>query len=252
MSSGRNPGKRGDLMHTNGSSAASTSNPQMNANKRAVFYDVDGTLLKSNIVSIYLYYALRHASLSRRATEFARLLAMTPAYKVMDLFSRTWFNKVFYKSYKGIGQDRLIQLGKELARDILIPNVYPEARRRIEAAARQGLEQVLVTGSLEYVIRPFAEELGIRHIITNRLEINEDNIATGRLIEPILAGKGKDSVIREFARSRSIDLDHSYAFADSIADLEMLECVGYPVAVNASRRLQETAERRGWPTFTFG
>jgi fatty acyl-CoA reductase len=43
-----------------------------------------------------------------------------------------------------------------------------------------------------------------------------------------------------------VDLHRSYAYADSISDLPMLEAVGNPVAVNPDRRLAAAARSRGW------
>jgi hypothetical protein len=36
------------------------------------------------------------------------------------------------------------------------------------------------------------------------------------------------------------------AYADSTSDLPLLECVGFPVAVNPEARLAAIARRRGW------
>ncbi|MBA3610362.1 MAG: HAD-IB family hydrolase, partial [Rubrobacter sp.] len=43
-----------------------------------------------------------------------------------------------------------------------------------------------------------------------------------------------------------LDLSRSYAYADAISDLPMLEAVGNPVAVNPDRRLEASAKERGW------
>jgi phosphoserine phosphatase len=53
-------------------------------------------------------------------------------------------------------------------------------------------------------------------------------------------------MLASFARKRNVDLLRSYAYADSISDLPMLEAVGRPVAVNPDRRLRSAAEERGW------
>ncbi|MGH7338800.1 MAG: HAD family hydrolase, partial [Myxococcota bacterium] len=42
------------------------------------------------------------------------------------------------------------------------------------------------------------------------------------------------------------DLTKSYAYADSLSDLPMLESVGHPVAVNPDPRLRRIARERRW------
>jgi phosphoserine phosphatase len=43
-----------------------------------------------------------------------------------------------------------------------------------------------------------------------------------------------------------VDLAASYAYGDREADLPMLDAVGHPVAVNASKRLARIARENGW------
>jgi phosphoserine phosphatase len=53
-------------------------------------------------------------------------------------------------------------------------------------------------------------------------------------------------MLASFARKRNVDLSRSYAYADSISDLPMLEAVGIPVVVNPDGRLEKAAKSRGW------
>ena len=53
-------------------------------------------------------------------------------------------------------------------------------------------------------------------------------------------------MLASFARRRNVDLSRSYAYADSISDLPMLEAVGIPVAVNPDARLHAAAKEKGW------
>ncbi|MGY2063073.1 1-acyl-sn-glycerol-3-phosphate acyltransferase, partial [Nocardia gipuzkoensis] len=57
--------------------------------------------------------------------------------------------------------------------------------------------------------------------------------------------------VRRFALARDIDLDDSYAYADSAPDLPLLELVGYPTAVNPAPRIAMEATERGWPVLNF-
>ena len=53
-------------------------------------------------------------------------------------------------------------------------------------------------------------------------------------------------MLASYARKRGVDLNRSYAYADSISDLPMLEAVGNPVAINPDRRLAAAAMSRSW------
>ena len=216
----------------------------------AAFYDVDGTLVETNIVHVYLYYAMRLPKLKERLGRMLRFAFLSPAYAVAELMSRALFNRFFYTSYRGIPRERLTVMGRELAEQALMLHLYADARKRIRQANEMGLMQVIVSGSLDSVMLPFAGRLGFDHVIANRLEFEEDR-ATGRLVPPVLAGPQKRRVIEDFARDYNVDLTRSYAFADSYSDLAMLEAVGFPCAVNPDQKLRTIAEERGWPILAF-
>ena len=217
---------------------------------RAIFYDVDGTLLDSNIVYVYIYYSLRLPQLKDRFRKFLQAALMSPVYAATELMNRGLFNKLFYANYKGISQERLAMLGQEIARDGFLPNLYPQARERIEAARSQGITQVIVSGSLQEVMQPLGEMLGIEHVIANRLEF-ENNVATGKLVAPVIAGKGKLEMVQKFAREHGIDLSDSYAMADSESDCDLLDAVGYPIAINPDSGLRKRAKSGHWPILNF-
>ncbi len=53
-------------------------------------------------------------------------------------------------------------------------------------------------------------------------------------------------MLAAYAGPEGLDLGEAVAYADSASDLPLLECVGFPVAVNPEARLAAIARRRGW------
>jgi HAD superfamily hydrolase (TIGR01490 family) len=109
---------------------------------------------------------------------------------------------------------------------------------------------VLVTGSLDFIIAPLAEELGVADILAASL-IESHGRFTGQLTAEPLCDQEKARRVRTFAEQNGIDLSRSYAYGDSIADLAMLEAVGHPQAVNPDRALAAVARARGWPVLRW-
>lgn len=218
--------------------------------RAAVFYDVDGTLVNSNVITAYLYYAMRLPKLSERMRRLSRAAAMAPIYAAAELTNRGLFNRLFYANYKGIPHERLRLMGREAAEKAFLPNMYREARKRVRKARDMGLTQVIVSGALDMIMEPFAKEVGIDYVLANRLEFANDK-ATGKLIPPILAGDEKKKAVERFARQHNIDLSQSYAYGDSLADIPMLETVGFPCVVNPGDELAKLAGERAWPVLHF-
>ncbi|MFN6120281.1 MAG: HAD family hydrolase, partial [Actinomycetes bacterium] len=59
-------------------------------------------------------------------------------------------------------------------------------------------------------------------------------------------GETRAQVLADYCRAEGLRLEECIAYADSTSDLPMLECVGFPVAVNPETRLAAIARKRGW------
>ncbi len=212
----------------------------------AAFYDVDGTLIKINIVHAFAFYAARHASLAESALRTVKTAASIPVFWAADKLSRKWFNEIFYRSYEGASEDRLVVLAEELFEDVIKPNIYPRAKDLIAESRRAGARQVLISGALDFTMKPLAKWLGVDDLIANRLEF-EDGYATGKLKKPFVAGATKSTIMRDYARDHGVDLAHSWAYSDSFSDYPMLAVVGHPTAVHPDFRLRSVARSYDWP-----
>ena len=98
-------------------------------NAKAAFYDVDGTLVRTNIVHAYAYYAMNRGSLTGIAARTLATLAQIPVYAGLDLVNRKVFNEYFYRAYEGLSEDRLVVLGEEMLEDVLKPAIFPSSMR---------------------------------------------------------------------------------------------------------------------------
>jgi phosphoserine phosphatase len=81
--------------------------------------------------------------------------------------------------------------------------------------------------------------------LTSRLQSNQGHY-TGELLGTSMIGEEKAKAIRRIASDLSLDLQQSYAYGDSAADLPMLNTVAHPVAVNPDARVRRVAQDRGW------
>ncbi|HEY4178102.1 MAG TPA: HAD family hydrolase [Kofleriaceae bacterium] len=221
-------------------------NTQAKYKNSAAFYDVDGTLIKINIVHTFAYYAGRHASLAQSAINTLKTAVSIPMFWAADKLSRKYFNEIFYRSYEGQSEDRLVTLSEELFEDVIKPNIYPRAKDLIEESRRAGCRQVLLSGALDFTMRPLARYLGVDDLIANQLEF-VDNYATGKLKKPFIAGASKADVMRAYSKEHGIDLSESWAYSDSFSDYAMLAVVGHPTACNPDMRLRAMAKSYDWP-----
>lgn len=216
-----------------------------NNGQAAAFYDLEGTLVSTNLVHTLAFYSRRQQGFFTTLRKSVGTLAKLPLFGVTDLYSRNVFNEFFFQSYEGESFDRLRYFSQELFEEVLKPAIFPGTRELIAQSKKIGQKQIVITGALDFTVDRICEYLGIDEFVSNRLEF-VNGYATGRLLPPVMASATKAKWMREYAEKNDINLSESYAYSDSISDLPMLSIVGHPVAVNPDFRLRQTATQHDW------
>jgi HAD superfamily hydrolase (TIGR01490 family) len=188
---------------------------------------------------------MRDLPLPLRPLWAAAFVGRVPYYWVLDKISRAHFNRAFYKNYRGWKPARARKLGQDSFSGYVLKRLYPEALAALRAHKEAGHRVVLLSGALDFILEPFKDLAD--DVLTARLE-EENGAYTGELSGAPVAGEARARMLASFARRRRLDLSRSYAYADSISDLPMLEAVGHPVVVNPDSRLEKAAIERGWET----
>ena len=217
--------------------------PEEKAGEVAAIFDVDGTIVASNVVSHYAWLKLQELPMALRPLWMVALMGRVPYYWLLDKLSRAHFNRVFYKNYKGWKPARARALGMQSFYGYVLERLYPEAIAALREHKSAGHRIVLLSGTLDFLLEPFKDLAD--DVLTARLE-EENGVYTGELSGAPVAGEARARMLASFARRRNVDLSRSYAYADSISDLPMLEAVGIPVVVNPDARLRAAARDRGW------
>jgi len=216
----------------------------------AAFYDLEGTLVSTNLVHTLAFYAKRQQGLWQTAKKSVSTIAKLPLFGLADLYSRNVFNEVFFKSYEKLSYDRLRYFSDELFEEVLKPAIFPGTVDLIAAGKKIGQRQVVITGALDFTIERLMDHLGIDDFKANHMEF-VNGYSTGRIIPPVMASATKATWMREYAERENINLSDSYAYSDSISDLPMLSIVGHPVAVCPDIRLKQTAMQHDWPVLNL-
>ncbi len=214
------------------------------------FYDFDGTLVSSNVVRRYAFFARNHPSKLKAVLKCSKLVASVPLLVGLDFYSRRLFNEYFYREYRGMRREWLLELGERLFREEIQPSIYPGSKELVEADRSQGFRPVLLTGELDFALAGAARYFGFDAVISNAL-VYEKGAATGEVVAPLIAAEEKVKAIRRLCRQYDAEPAQCKAYSDSFSDAPMLESVGNPVAVNPDRRLRRVAQERGWPIVTL-
>ncbi len=222
-------------------STGSSTNPTT-----AAFFDVDGTITKTNIVHYYVYF--RRQMMEKTVGTFWQSLFMLKCicYLYLDYIDRSRLNVVFYRNYTNLDAEQIKAMMPGCYDAVLKPRLYPLAPICIQAHRHAGRRIVFVTGSLDFIIKPLADELGVDHVIANKVTESSGRF-TGELAGKPIIEDEKGRCIKAYAKKHNVDLAHSYAYADSVSDMPMLDAVGHPQVVNPDKRLERLALEKAWP-----
>ena len=208
-------------------------------------FDLENTLIASNVVDSYAWLATRHLDRAERARFVLRTLKEAPGLLALDRRDRGDFLRHFYRRYQDAPVDRLRDDTWELFASHLLTKAFPGAIRRARQHRALGHRTILITGALDVIVEPLRPLFD--HVVAARL-VQRDGRFTGELIEAPCTGEARALAIRAYCESEGLRLEECVAYADSASDLPMLEVVGHPVAVNAEAKLAAIARKRGWHT----
>jgi alcohol-forming fatty acyl-CoA reductase len=208
-------------------------------------FDMDGTLLSSNVIETYLWTRLPELDPAERAAEVAGMLRRLPGYLRAERRDRGGFLRAVYRRYAGAELGELERLVDEVLAPEVLARVSAQAVRRVREHRAAGHRTVLITGAIRPLTRPLAPLFD--DVVAADLAVGPDGRCTGHLCAPPLVGESRAAWLRHHASRGGYDLVASFAYADSHSDLPMLEAVGNPVAVSPDVTLLRAAKRGRWP-----
>lgn len=211
--------------------------------RQLAVFDLENTLIASNVVDSYSWLATRHQDDADRARFVINTLREAPKLLALDRTDRGDFLRYFYRRYEGAPIEQLRRDGWELFSDLILTKSFPAGIRRVREHRALGHKTLLITGALDVVIEPLRPLFD--EVVCASLG-KKNGRFTGELLEAPPTGEARALIMAEYARANNLDLEQSVAYADSASDMPMLEAAGHPVAVNPETKLAAIARKRGW------
>ncbi len=208
-------------------------------------FDLENTLLASNVVEAYAWMATRDLDTGARLRFAARTMAEGPGLWTRDRRDRTDFLRYFYRRYRGASVAELDEAAQEMMSRLLLTKAFPAGLRRVREHRAAGHRTVLITGALEVAVRPLAPLFD--DVIATRMGQSKGRY-TGEMLDVPPTGEVRAQIMVDWAAEHGLDPSEGVAYADAASDLPMLEAAGYPVAVNPEPHLISIADKRGWLT----
>lgn len=146
------------------------------------------------------------------------------------------------------GPARAAEAHARFMREVVQPNLRPEALALVHKHQAAGDQVVIVTATNEFVTRPIATAFGVDELIAVELERGADGWITGGIRGTPSFREGKVSRVEQWLAAHGLDWSRADItfYSDSANDLPLLERVDRPIATNSDPRLRAVAQERGW------
>jgi HAD superfamily hydrolase (TIGR01490 family) len=207
-------------------------------------FDLENTLIASNVVDSYAWLATRRLPAADRIRFAVKQAAEGPSLLKLDRKDRSDFLRFFYRRYEDAPLDLVREDADELLSQLILTKSFPAGIRRVREHKAQGHRTLLITGALSFVVEPLRPLFD--EIIAAEMTATDDGRLTGELAVVPPTGETRAQILADYCDAEELRLEESVAYADSTSDLPLLEAVGFPVAVNPETRLAAIARKRGW------
>ena len=154
-----------------------------------VFWRVEGSLLNLTAVRPVGFFTWNAQSFLERWMRRGTMAVLAVARPFLYLTNRVFATRVLHTVLRGESRDRLDLLGDEFFQYYLKPRLKAASVEKLRELIASGADVVLVSQALDHIMRPLAEYLGVRRIVSNRLDFR-DCLATGRLLDPVIRPRG--------------------------------------------------------------
>jgi len=214
----------------------------------AAIFDFDGTVIAGYSATAFIREQIRRGDISAR--DFVEIMSAMTSFGLGNL-GFSGMMAVTAQFMGGIEEQAYQEVGEELYRKQIARLIYPESRALVDAHLAKGHTVAIISSATPYQVEPAAADLGIDHVLCTHLEIKNGKF-TGSVVSPTCFGQGKVDAAETLAKAQGANLDNSFFYSDSQDDLQLLERIGKPRALNPSSKLTRIARDRNWPIANFG
>jgi len=223
------------------------SSKESDVNSYIAFFDLDRTITSAVSGNVLARSAYKKGLMSH--SEMINALWLLLAYKLSVRDPVKIINEMA-GWVKGVPEKIFDNLSTEISQNVLLPSVYPAAKREIQMHNENKARTVILSSAPASVCREMVKSLGMDDMVCSHLEV-VDGYLTGRSLGPLCFGQEKVTRMREYCELNNSTPENSWFYGDSIADFPALSIAGYPVCINPDKKLLKNARTNGWRIYLW-
>lgn len=203
---------------------------------KAVFFDIDGTLFRDSLL-VKHFEILKDNKVIDDKRWNEEVVPYYEKFKNRKGAYEDYLDKVsiaYQEGIIGVSQKDLFKyadevVGKEKDR------IYLVTKKAIEKYIEDGYYVFFISGSPEYLVKPFGKLYNATHSIASKYIMENDKFS-GEVL-PMWDSRNKIRSINYLADKYDLDLKKCHAYGDTNGDLSMMRAVGNAHIINPTFEL---------------
>ncbi|MDK9776852.1 MULTISPECIES: HAD family phosphatase [unclassified Vibrio] len=212
-------------------------------------FDLDETLINADCAMIWNEFMVEKgiATEPNFIEEDLRLMGLYAEGK-MDMEDYLTFS---IKPLENMPIEQVNALVEECVENHILAKQYPQAKTLIEQLSGDGIDMVIISASVTFLVAAVGRHLGIPTALgidlvetENRYTAEVDGIPSYR--------EGKVTRLKQWLKTQPTNYSEIHFYTDSINDLPLCEYADYAYLVNPCLRLKEHSDRTNWRVLSWG
>ncbi len=191
--------------------------------KTLALFDFDGTLIKGNSLPRFLWHFESPLTFIKKSICSLPLL-IKYLLKIIDNHNAK--ERIFHIFFAGKNKDKFTLKAEEFSLSIIPSLVKTEAIERLKWHNELNHECILISASIQEYLIPWASTMGFSKVLATSLEVDQNNIITGKFSNKNCHGVEKVRRIKEYLKS--LNEYEIYVYGDSAGDKELFELADFP------------------------
>ena len=128
----------------------------------------------------------------------------------------------------------------DLERFSEILQLNPGAFELIRILKSMGFKIALLSSGFKFFVKRIFEEAGVDYAFSNALEVDENNVITGELEEPVITSDSKDELLEFIIKAENISRDQVIGVGDGSTRSHFIKSAGLSIAFKPDEKNIET------------
>jgi HAD superfamily hydrolase (TIGR01490 family) len=206
------------------------------------FFDLDNTILSASSGGLLFRYYYKCGYIHKKEVYIASFFSLLNRLGIVKTNTAI---KIWIKKFRGQSEKTILDINEHFCSEILVKYIRDDIKKEIDYHKSNNGKTVMLSASLSFICNYVVSHLNMDEALCTSLEIKNGKF-TGKMDGKFCYGEEKLNRAILYCREHGLSMEDSYYYADSYADIPLLEKVGYPVCVSPVRELENVAQKLGW------